>query len=364
MMSNVALGLMSGTSADGLTLCAVRVQPFKALCFKNYAYPAALRQKLLNAYRLRAPELSKLHFALGKLYAQKAKAFLRAAKISPKQIYVIGSHGQTVYHGPQDKTPNTLQIGEPSFLAYALNAPVVSDFRPQDMALGGQGAPLVPFFDAFLWGQKSPRVLLNVGGISNVTAAGRGVTTDGFDAGPGNTLMDLACQHFLRLPFDKNGTRAAKGRADEALVHRLLKQPFFRRKPPKSLDKNAFGETYLNTHFAAYGPERINDLLATLNLFTAAAVTRALEFLPAACRARIWVSGGGAFNNTLLANLRRLNPAAQVRSTQEAGLHPLAKESAAFAVMAYEALHRRANHCPRATGARRAAVLGKITLCK
>ncbi|WP_428038616.1 anhydro-N-acetylmuramic acid kinase [Candidatus Avelusimicrobium faecicola] len=347
MKTKLALGLMSGTSADGLTVCAVRVRPFEVVAFQNYAYPPALQQQLLNAYQLPAAPLSQLHFALGKLYAQKVKLFLKKYRLSAGQISVIGSHGQTVYHGPKDKTPNTLQIGEPSFLACETGIPVVSDFRPKDMALGGEGAPLIPFFDTFLWGKKAPRTLVNVGGISNVTAVGRGIFPTGFDSGPGNTLMDITCQQVLHRPFDKNGALARKGRADKALVRQLLNLPYFAQKPPKSLDKNTFGYAFLQKYF-------------TLS----AAITRALDFLPPACRTQIWVSGGGAFNQTLLDNLQTLNPHAQIHTTQEMGLHPLAKESAAFAVMAHYALHGKINHCARATGARKNAVLGKITLCK
>ncbi len=361
MKNNIALGLMSGTSADGLTICAVTVRPFSVLAFKNYPYPPELQNKLLNAFTFNAPQLSELDFELGRLYARLAQKFLRQSGLCAKQICVVGSHGQTVYHGPQDKTPNTLQIGEPSFLACALNAPVVSDFRPKDMALGGQGAPLVPFFDAFLWGKRAPRTVVNIGGISNVTAVGRGIKTTGFDAGPGNTLMDLFCQQTLHRPFDKNGACAAKGKADEKLVKQWLLLPYFTKRPPKSLDKNAFGQSFLQKYVREASAQ---DTLATLNLFTAAAITRALAFLPKPARGKIAVCGGGAYNATLLENLRRLNPRAQIYTTQQDGLHPLAKESAAFAVMAFEALNGRTNHCARATGARKNAVLGKITLCK
>lgn len=364
MKTKLALGLMSGTSADGLTICAVSVRPFKVWHYKNYPYPSALQEKLLKAYQLTAPQLSQLHFKLGRLYAAKTKLFLQEYGLKPKDVLVIGSHGQTVYHGPQDKTPNTLQIGEPSFLACETGVPVVSDFRPKDMALGGQGAPLVPFFDQFLWGHKSPRTIINIGGIANLSAVGRGIHTAGFDAGPGNTLMDLVCQQRANIPFDKNGRLAARGRADKTRFEPLLNLPFFSQKPPKSLDKNSFGIEFLKKYFPHWHQTPLPDLLATLNLFTAAAVTRGLAFIPAACRCDLWICGGGALNPVLLNNLTLLNPHARVRSTQDAGLPPLAKESAAFAVMAFYAWNGKPNHCARATGAKKNAVLGKITLCK
>ena len=357
-----ALGLMSGTSCDGLTLCAVRLKPFKILHFKNEPYPPALQKRLLQAHRLPAAQLSALNFELGKLYAQKAEAFLKAFRLPRKHLFCVGSHGQTVYHGPQDKTPNTLQIAEPAFLAAALGVPAVGHFREMDMALGGQGAPLMPFFDEYVFGKGRPKILLNLGGIANLSVVGKGIKTFGFDCGPANTLMDLACVRFLGKAYDAEGRLAAQGRADEALVQKLLKQKYFLQKPPKSLDKNAFGPAYLTRYFAAYTPARAADLLATLNLFTAASITQAIRrFVPAAYRKEIIVSGGGAFNQTLLENLRRLSGLKVITSAQ-AGIDPQAKEAAAFALMAALALQGKSNHCPHATGARRKSILGQIVL--
>ncbi len=360
-MRKISLGLMSGTSADGLTVCAVQIRPFKVLHFKNYAYPSALQQKLLTAYSLRAAELSALHFELGQLYAKMVQKFVKEFSLSTQEIEVIGSHGQTVYHGPHDKTPNTLQIGEPSFLAAQIGCPVVSDFRQMDMALGGEGAPLIPFFDEYLWGRKTPKILLNVGGISNFSVVGKQVKTFGFDVGPGNTLMDLASQEFFKKPFDKNGALAAKGTPDKELVSRLLAQPYFTQKPPKSLDKNAFGEDYLKKYF--FSIKTPHDLLATLTWFTASAIAQAVSsFVPPAYQKEIIVSGGGCYNKTLLSYLRTLLPQVKVTTTLSYGIDPQAKESAAFALFGWLALHRKINHCAAATGAKRAAILGKITL--
>ena len=360
-MRKITLGLMSGTSADGLTVCAVQIHPFKVLHFKNYDYPAALQQKLLTAYSLRVAELSALHFELGQLYAKTVQKFLKKFSLSAQEIEVIGSHGQTIYHGPHDKTPNTLQIGEPSFLAAQIGCPVVSDFRPMDIALGGEGAPLIPFFDEYLWGRKTPKILLNVGGISNFSVVGKQVKTFGFDVGPGNTLMDLACQEFFKKPFDKNGALAAKGTPDKALVSRLLTQPYFMQKPPKSLDKNAFGAAYLKKYFSSL--KTPHDLLATLTWFTAAAVAQAVtDFVPPAYQKELVVSGGGCYNKTLLSYLRTLLSQVKVTTTLAYGIDPQAKESAAFALFGWLALHRKINHCAAATGAKRAAILGKITL--
>jgi len=362
-MTKIALGLMSGTSADGLTVCAVYPKPFQILCFKNYAYPASLQKRLLSAYQLTAPELSALHYELGALYARLVKKFLKEFSVSPKNLCVIGSHGQTVYHGPHDKVPNTLQIADASALACEIGVPVVSDFRAKDIALGGEGAPLMPFFDEYIWGKRIPKILLNIGGISNFSVVGKGQQTAGFDVGPGNTLIDLACQHFFRKPFDKDGHLAARGIPDKTLVGKLLKQKFFSQKPPKSLDKNAFGTDYLKKYFKTTLPQNPYDLMATLTYFTAAAIAKAVkDFVPAKAQRELVVSGGGCYNKTLLNYLKELLPHLKVSTTLSYHIDPQAKEAAAFALFAWLTLQKKINHCARATGARRNTILGKITL--
>ena len=354
---------MSGTSPDGLTVCAVRPQPFKIICFKNYSYPVSLQQKLLQAYSLRAAELSQLNYELGALYAKTVLKFLKEFHLSKRDICVIGSHGQTIYHGPKGRPPNTLQIGEPSFLAAQLEIPVVSDFRAKDMALGGEGAPLMPFFDEYIWGQGSPKILLNIGGISNFSVVGKNRTPFGFDAGPGNTLMDLFCQTHFHKPFDKDGQLAAKGTPDKKQVARLLKQKFFTQKPPKSLDKNAFGRTYLKKYFLKNPSKNPHDTLATLTWFTAAAIAQQISlFVAPKDQQEIVLSGGGSYNKTLVHFLQEALPRLRISSTHEYHIDPQAKESAAFALFAWLALHKKINHCARATGARKNAVLGKISL--
>ena len=358
----IVLGFMSGTSCDGLTICAITARPFRVIAFKNYPYESSLQQRLLQAVRLSVPELSALHFELGKLYAQKAKLFLKSFHIPKENIIAAGIHGQTIYHGPQDAVPNTLQIAEPAFLADFLQAPIVSNFREKDMALGGQGAPLMPFFDEFIFRQKSPKILLNLGGISNISVVGKNVKTFGFDCGPANTLMDLACKKFLNMPFDKNGALAGRGTADTSLIKKLLTQKFFRQKPPKSLDKNHFGLAYLEKYFSSFSKRNIADLLSTLNLFTAAAIAENIRrFVPRQYQQEIIVSGGGAYNKTLLKNIA-LQTGLAVKTSARSGLDPQAKEAAAFALMAWLALNKKTNHCPAATGAKQKTILGKITL--
>lgn len=360
-MKKLILGLMSGTSADGLTVCAINPKPFKIVHFKNYPYDKKFQQKLLQAFTLTAPQLSQLHYEIGQRYAKIVARFLTDFHLSAMHIGAVGMHGQTIYHGPHDKIPNTLQLGEPSFLAAALQVPVVSDFRAMDIALGGEGAPLMPFFDEYMWGQhKTPKILLNIGGISNIAIVGKNCQTFGFDCGPGNTLIDLACQHYFHKPFDKNGARAVKGTPDKHLVTQLLKQPYFAKRPPKSLDKNTYGADYLRAHFFTKDP---HDLLATLTYFTAAAIAKAItDFVPKSAQCELVVSGGGCYNKTLLEFLAELLPHVKISTSLSYGIDPQAKESAAFALFAWLNLQRKNNHCARATGAKRTTILGKVTL--
>lgn len=357
---NIVLGLMSGTSADGLTICAVQISPFKVLAFKNYTYSPRLQKKLLNAYQLNVAQISALHYELGALYAQLTLRFLKGFKISASQVEVIGMHGQTIYHGPHDKTPNTLQIAEPSFLALQTGCPVVSDFRAADIALGGEGAPLIPFFDEYIFGKKAPKILLNLGGIANISVVGKGVKTFGFDVGPANALLDLACRKYFNKPFDNDGALGARGTPDKKYVARLLHQKYFKQTPPKSLDKNAFGTRYLQRYFKAV--KNPHDLLATLAYFTSSCVAQAvINFVPKNCQREMVVSGGGVYNKTIISFLKELLPHVKITTSEAYGINPQAKESAAFAVMGYLALRKKSNHCARATGARKNTILGKIT---
>jgi anhydro-N-acetylmuramic acid kinase len=370
MKKNLILGLMSGTSADGLSiaLCSVAGKELKVLKFANYPYPAALQARIISARGLCAPELSELNFELGRIWTGMVKKFCRKYRVAYKNISVIGSHGQTVWHAP-GKKGHTLQIGEASFIAEETGRPVICDFRPADMAAGGEGAPLIPFMDEFLFGGKEPVALQNVGGVGNIAFAGRGVKTSGFDTGPGNSLMDTAMAALSggRLSYDRDGSWAAAGTPDLALVYRLLEAPFFGRRPPKSLDRAEYSLAFLKKNFGRlFHRRRSNDLLATLNLFTAASITLAFKrFAPRGTKELI-VSGGGALNPVLMDNLAALLlPAGvRVRSIGELGIHPLAKEPACFALLAWLALNGEGNHCPGATGARGPRVLGKLIRSK
>lgn len=366
MKKELALGLMSGTSADGLSiaLCELAGRSLKVKAFGNYPYPAALQARIIAAKEMRAPELSALNFELGRLWAGMVRKFCRSRRVPYKSLAVIGSHGQTVWHAPGGKG-HTLQIGEAAFLAEETRRPVACDFRPADMAAGGEGAPLIPFMDEYLYGGGAPVALQNIGGVGNIAFAGRGVRTFGFDTGPGNSLMDTAAVEISkgRLSYDKGGAWAAAGEPDVRRVYKLLEAPFFSRRPPKSLDRSEYTLAFIKKSF----PGQLNkkcapDLLASLNLFTAASIAQAFRaFAPKGTKEMI-VSGGGALNPALMDNIAALllPSGVRVRSIAELGLHPLAKEPACFALLALLALRGESNHCPAATGARAPRVLGKL----
>lgn len=356
--SILALGLMSGTSADGVTLCLFDIALKKVVCFKNYPYDGKLQNKILGAKDMKAPELSELNFELGRIYADKAEKFIKEYKINRKDIKVIGSHGQTVYHNPSSRVPNTLQIGEGAFLARRFKGiPVVYNFRPADIAAGGSGAPFVPMFDRYLCGGKKA-MLLNIGGISNVTVC-LGKDTFGFDIGPGNSLSDAAVNLLSggAKTYDKDGKIAAAYAPDIKKAEQLSKL-FVGNRPPLSLERSSMAEGFIKAHFKDLALPDIS----TLNYLTALIIAKSLKkfILNKYEINRLYLCGGGVYNKTLVCNLGKLLPNIKIADTAEMGLHPMAKEAAAFAYLAWLTLNGRAGTCPRATGAAESSVIGCV----
>jgi anhydro-N-acetylmuramic acid kinase len=255
-----------------------------------------------------------------------------------------------------------MQLGEPAVIAQRTGIAVVADFRMRDMATGGEGAPLVPAFDAHMFGRGPARALQNIGGIANVTFVGRGITPLAFDTGPGNCLIDAAMRRLSqgRLHFDAGGRRAAAGRADQQAVRRLWALPYFRRPPPKSTGPELFSPSLIDEILGRSWPRRPDDALATLTYFTAFSIAESYRrFLPRMPR-EVIVSGGSAQNRTLLAWLRELLAPIPVLSSDEYGLPVQAKEPVAFAWLAWRAWQGRTNHLPSTTGAREPVVLGTV----
>jgi anhydro-N-acetylmuramic acid kinase len=344
---------MSGTSADGVSAAVVRIgdRQVRLVAFRTFPYPRALRERILAAGSARTPEISSLHAELGRFFGACARRLAAGGKVD-----VIGSHGQTVWHAPGR---HTLQLGEGAAVAAATGVTTVCDFRPADLAAGGQGAPLVPYFDWFLFGGR-PVALLNVGGIANLTVVGRTLKeTAGFDAGPGNCLIDEAMRAAFGREFDQGGRRASSGRIDVGLLKRL-DHPYLAKRPPKSTGRELWSREFLLGRLGKELRRRPDDVVATLTFFTARSIADAFRRFVRRPLQEVVVSGGGALNRTLMTHLEWMLWPAAVRPIGVYGFPPLAKEPAAFGLMAVEAARGVAANVPAATGARRAAVLGKV----
>ncbi len=398
----IVAGVMSGTSADGVDVALVRIgearplgsrrssasgaslrgrglprHTIKLLGHAEYPYPARVRAAVLaamNAERARVADLARLNFLLGELYADAVLSTQRRFRVKAE---LVGCHGQTLYHQgePQAflgrKMVATWQTGEAAIIAARVGVPVVSDFRPADMAAGGKGAPLVPYLDCLLFRDpKIGRIVQNIGGIANLTAvpagagAGRVVA---FDTGPGNMVIDAVTEALFGQAFDRDGQIAASGMALRPVLGQILKHKFFRAKPPKTAGREEFGREFVRDFLRQCGGFRKEDVVATATALTARSIGDAVRrFVTQKSNnsfGEMILSGGGARNAILVAMLAEtLAPLGiQLRFSDEFGLPSEAKEAVAFAVLAYETWNRRPSNVPSATGAKRGAVLGKIS---
>ena len=385
----IVAGVMSGTSADGINVALVKVvwaratRPravatglgFEFIAHAEYPYPKKVRQAVLqamNATQASVADLSRLNFLLGELYADAVLATQRRFR---RKVELVGCHGQTLYHQGQlapflgRRLAVTWQTGEAAIIAARVGVPVVSDFRPADMAAGGKGAPLVPFLDYLLYrDRKVGRVVQNIGGIANLTAIPAQASSKevlAFDTGPGNMVIDAVTDRLFGKPYDRDGRIAATGSVLEDVVSGVLRLPFFHQKPPKTAGREEFGREFVRQFLKRCGRAPKADAVATATSLTARSIAVALRrfVLPRGSFGDFVVSGGGANNPTLLAMLaNELKPLSlTIRASDEFGLPSEAKEAAAFALMAYETWNRRPSNVPSATGAKRLAILGKIS---
>ena len=365
-MTDLYIGLMSGTSLDGIDAVLVDFasgQP-RLTATLSHPIPATLRRQLLDLCRPGANEIERMgqaDTALGELFAEAVQCLLEQAAIPAQDIRAIGSHGQTIRHLPQSAF--TLQIGDASRIAQRTGITTVADFRRRDMAAGGQGAPLVPAFHAALF--RSPacnRAVLNLGGMANLTLlpAADNTIVSGFDTGPGNVLMDLWTQRHLGQALDEGGSWAAGGTADADLLRECLNDAYFRQAPPKSTGREHFNADWLDTRIRACGkPIRTQDVQATLCELTALSVTQALRDQPLPID-ELLVCGGGARNRQLLSRLDALLSPLPVAPCDNCGLGADWVEAVAFAWLARETLAGRPGNLPAVTGASEAVVLGAI----
>jgi anhydro-N-acetylmuramic acid kinase len=373
MRRELYIGLMSGTSLDGVDGVLARwpeagtPRPSgpAVLAFAHHPIAAALRDELLGLQHNGADELHHAALAanaLARAYAAVVGALLRTASVDRGSVCAIGAHGQTLRHRPGefDGTGYTLQILNSALLAELVGIDVVCDFRSRDVAAGGQGAPLVPGFHAACFARPGVDVaLLNVGGIANLTLLGADGAVLGFDTGPGNLLMDLCCGRYFGAAFDADGAWAASGRVDEALLARLLDEPYFERAPPKSTGRDLFNDAWLDARLPTPAPSG-PDLLATLAELTARSVAAALR-RHAPGTAQLRVCGGGASNRHLMKRLAlSLDGAVDVQSTAADGVPPDQVEALAFAWLARAFVERRPGNLPAVTGAAGERLLGAL----
>lgn len=383
----IIAGVMSGTSADGINVALVQLSTrgrgrprYTLLAHEEYPFPAPVRRTVLammNAELARVADLARLNFVLGELYAE---AVAKTARKHRVKLDLIGCHGQTLYHqGTAErflgrKLAVTWQTGEGAVIAARLGVPVVSDFRPADMAVGGKGAPLVPFLDYLLYhDQRVGRIAQNIGGIANLTAIPAGSSLQGviaFDTGPGNMVMDALMEKFFGKRFDRDGKVAASGHVLDGVVAKLMRAPFFRQNPPRTAGREEFGREYVAGFLQLCRGANKPDVVATAMALTARSIADAIQrFVIPKFRSRrgrqnqMIVSGGGAKNPTLMSMLRcEVVPLGiSLYFSDEFGLPAEAKEAVAFALLAHETWHRRPSNVPSATGAKRAATLGKIS---
>lgn len=352
---------MSGTSLDGIDAVLVDLsQPrIKQLAKYYLPFDHALRKDLLA---LHLPARNELHQAqiignhLARLYALAAKELLDLASLTAAEISAIGCHGQTVRHCPEHGY--TLQIGNAALLAELTNITVINDFRNRDIAAGGQGAPLVPaFHDKILRHPDIHRVIVNIGGISNLTNLAPGQSTSGFDCGPGNLLMDAWCMRHLNKPYDKDGEWAATGEVITALLDKIVAEPFFSQPPPKSSGRDLFNHAWLNSKLQ--GNEPPADVQATLLELTCLTISSAVQ-QHCVGATEIYLCGGGAHNQTLLNRLALLLPNCNVQTTNTLGIDGDFLEAIAFAWLAQQTLNGKPANLPLVTGAKHPCILGAI----
>ena len=374
-------GIMSGTSLDGIDVAVVDIdgrgwnKRVKVRAFRTAPYSGEVRAAILSVSNAAAhtSQLARLHFLLGELYADAVKTTCRRAGLALDSLGLIASHGQTVYHEGEPvrflgrRIASTLQLGEAAVIAERTGLPVVSDFRPRDIAAGGRGAPLAPYVDYLLFRhRRRGRIALNIGGIANITAlpaAGKPRDVIAFDTGPGNMVVDALVQESTRgkLKYDRGGRLAARGRVHVSLLDEILREPFYYREPPKTAGREQYGREFVGRMLATGLP--LEDLIATATALTAAAVAEGVaRFVRPRMRVDdLIVSGGGAHNRQMLGYLGAFLPDLAIATSADFGVNIDAKEAIAFAVLGYETWRRRPANLPSATGARRPVVLGKLT---
>ena len=383
--SRLVVGLMSGTSADGVdaALCQITghgtQSDVRQLCFVFEPFSPEIRREILrlaSGESACAADFCKMNFLLGELYVQAVEALCKQAGISSEEIDLIGSHGQTLWHIPQETEymghsfRSTFQLGECAVLAQRFGCPVIGDFRVRDVAAGGLGAPLVPYSEFLIYRSRTECVALqNIGGIGNITCLPPDCGLDdvfAFDTGPGNMVMDAVLSELTngKMTYDAGGQIAASGTVHRGLLDWLMEDPYLSCKPPKTTGREYYGPDYVKKIMAYAGENHISDadLMATVTAFTAETIRYSIEHYFTIKPDRLIIGGGGSMNKTLLRDIAKALPDCKVMTNEEMGYDSNAKEAVAFAVLANEALFAGSNNVPTVTGAKNPVVMGKISL--
>ena len=363
------VGIMSGTSLDGVDVILASIpsrEQFSLVGAETYPIPEHLKVELLNLAQTgqdnELDHYAALDVQMGHLFANCCLSLLKQVDIASEQVKAIGSHGQTLRHYPNATFPTTLQIGDPNIIAELTGITTIADFRRRDMAAGGQGAPLVPpFHEAIFTAQNRNRIILNIGGIANITTLSNHKNPVlGYDTGPGNALMDDWCLRHFNRSFDADGQLAAQGKPNPELLAHLLTDPYFAQSAPKSTGREYFSYSWLNRQMeGAFANLNDTDILATLLELTCCSIINEIQSLPFSTD-EILVCGGGAKNTRLMQRLATYADGITVQSTEQYGLHPDWVEASAFAWLAHQTLNGLTGNLPSVTGAHQEVILGAI----
>jgi len=366
---NYYIGVMSGTSLDGIDVAITTLEPsgeFQFIAAQTLPFPEQLHQKLqllITDQYCNLQDFGEIDIALGQLIGKSINQLLNTHQLSAKDIKAIGSHGQTLFHSPSGELPFSLQIGDASVIAEITGITTVADFRQRDIAAGGQGAPLVPaFHQAVFSNENEERVIVNIGGISNITLlpASSNENVIGFDTGPGNVLLDYWAKLHLGKTYDENGQWAKSGQCNKDLLSVFLNEAYFKQVIPKSTGRELFNKAWLDNKLAGYAKELDPaDVQTTLVELTALTIAEDIEaYTTSNCN--VFICGGGAHNSYLLDRIQSLVNNKKVSTTDDLGLHPDWVEACAFAWLAYRTVNQQVGNLTAVTGAKHPVILGAI----
>lgn len=380
-MSKYVVGVMSGTSLDGIDVALVKIDGYgqnskvRLIKYIKEDMPKDVKKEIMNCCDINKSnvrDICSLNFKLGYIFADAIRKLCKEIDFPIEKVDLIGCHGQTIYHLANDNEKyirSTLQIGEPAVIAYQTKTKVVSNFRTMDMAAGGQGAPLVPYTEYLIYRNSKSRLLQNIGGIGNVTVIPGNCTIEdvyAFDTGPGTMIIDEAVKQLKGMPYDRNGDIAFKGKINVDLLKELMNMDYVKKLPPKTTGREMFGEEFTYNLIKKWSHISDENFICTITAFTANSISEGYKkfIFPNVKIEEIIIGGGGSYNNTLVGMLKRLLPDYKIMIQEDLGYSSDAKEAIAFAILANETINNNYGNITKATGAKERVILGNITLVK